>query len=289
MQITHILMAIAVAAGWGFNFVAAKMALMEIPPFLLLFFRFMLVSALLIPFVPVPKIPWKHLALQSLMLGTLHFSLMFAAIAMGLNASGAVIATQLGVPFSCLLSALVYKDYPGKWRSLGMVVAFLGVIVIAGTPSVMSQFDAFLVCCVAAVAWAGSNIAMKRVGEVHILSFLAYMSLLCVPQMAILSFVFEQDQLQILQEAHWKSWVSLLYTVFFSTIMAYGCWYWLLTHLPISKVSPFSMLVPVFGIGASQLFFHEPLTMQFFVGGAMILAGVGIILLRIPKFGMLEK
>lgn len=282
-------MAIAVAAGWGFNFVAAKMALQEIPPFLLLFCRFALVAALLISFVPAPKISWKHLALQSFLLGVLHFSLMFAAIAMGLDASGAVIATQLGVPFSCLLSAIFYKDYPGRWRSLGMFVAFFGVIVIAGTPSVTRQFDAFLVCCVAAVAWAGSNIAMKRVGEVHILSFLAYMSLLCVPQMALLSLIFEQDQLQILADAHWKSWVSLLYTVFFSTIMAYGCWYWLLTRLPISRVSPFSMLVPVFGIGASQVFFHEPLNMQFFIGGAMILAGVGIILLRIPKFAMLEK
>ncbi len=289
MQLKHMLMAVGVSAGWGCNFVAAKIGVQELPPLLLLTLRFVLVAALLIPFVPRPTVPWKHLWLQAFLLGVGHFALMFAALAMGLDASSAVIATQLGVPFSCLLSAVMFNDRPGRWRSLGLFVAFAGVMVIAGTPAITRQYIPFLVCCVAAVAWAAANIAMKRVGEVHILSFLAYMSLLCVPQLFVLSVIFESSDWPAPEEVHLRTWAALGYTVLFSTIVSYGLWFSLLGRYPVSQVTPFSLLVPVFGIGSAQIFLSEPLSMQFTIGAAIIMAGVGIIMLRVPKMGIFEK
>ncbi len=62
--------------------------------------------------------------------------------------------------------------------------------------------------------------------------------------------------------------LSVAYTALASTITAYGLWFWLLKRYPVTMVSPFSLLTPVFGIAFGQMFFTEALTWQIAVGGA---------------------
>jgi O-acetylserine/cysteine efflux transporter len=290
MQIKHKIMAAAVAALWGGNFVAAKIALGTWPPFLLLGIRFVLVALILSPllFQGRPK-NLRQILLLSFLLGTLHFSLMFGAIWAGLDVSSGIIATQLGVPFSCLLGSIVFGERIGRWRSLGMLVSFIGIFVIAGTPKISGTFWQFGISCTAAFAWAVANAVMKRMGEVNIMQLLAWISVLCIPQYAVLSLLFDHDQWVLVQLADWHVWLALAYTAVFSTIVAYGMWYRLLGRFPVSHIAPYQMLVPVFGLAIAQFFFAEPLTLQFLIGGALTLAGVGVIIVRQPRFGVLTK
>jgi O-acetylserine/cysteine efflux transporter len=291
MQVAHKAMAAAVAALWGGNFVAAKLALGAWPPFLLLGIRFVLVALMLSPLLflrPRPK-HMKQVLLLSFMLGTLHFSLMFGGIWAGLDVSSGIIATQLGVPFSCLLGSIVFGERIGRWRSLGMLVAFIGIFVIAGTPQIGEKFWQFGISCMAAFAWALSNAVMKRMGEVDIMQLLAWISVLCLPQYALLTLLFDHDHWALITAAPWQIWAALGYTALFSTIVAYGMWYWLLGRFPVSHIAPYQMLVPVFGLAIAQYFFSEPLSAQFLIGGALTLLGVGIIIVRQPRFGVLTK
>lgn len=290
MQLKHKFMAAAVAALWGGNFVAAKIALGAWPPFLLLGVRFVLVALILSPLLlRGPMKNMKQVLLLSFLLGTLHFSLMFGAIWAGLDVSSGIIATQLGVPFSCLLGSILFAERIGRWRSLGMLVAFIGIFVIAGTPQIGDQFWQFGISCAAAFAWAVANVVMKRLGEVDIMQLLAWISVLCIPQYALLSAIFDHDHWALLTAADWQVWLSLAYTAVFSTIVAYGMWYRLLGRFPVSHIAPYQMLVPVFGLAIAQAFFREPLTAQFLAGGALTLVGVGIIIVRQPRFGVLTK
>lgn len=289
MQVKHKLMAAGVAALWGGNFVAAKIALTSWPPFLLLGVRFVMVALLLAPLLRTRPRHLPQVLLLSFLLGTLHFSLMFGAIRAGLDVSSGIIATQLGVPFSCLLGSIVFGERIGRWRSLGMLVAFIGILVIAGTPQIGNQFWQFGFSCAAAFAWAVANAVMKRMGEVSIMPLLAWISVFCIPQYVLLSLVFDDHQWTLIQSADWHVWLSLSYTAVFSTIIAYGMWYRLLGRFPVSHIAPYQMLVPVFGLAAAQLFFSEPLTMQFLAGGLLTLAGVGIIIVRQPRIAVLTK
>ena len=289
MKPIHIFLAILVAAMWGGNFVAAKISLHTLPPLTLLAIRFAVTAAILWPFVPKPGVPSREIFLLSSVLGVLHFGLMFAAIYWGVDLPTAVIATQLGVPFSCLLGTILFQDRIGRWRALGMFVAFIGIVVIVGTPRIVQQFWPFMVSCAASLAWAVANIQMKRVGKVHILSLLSRLSLYAAPQLALLSLVFESGQIGAIQTASPEIWMAMMYTVIFSTIVGYGAWYYLLGKFPVSHVTPYSLLVPVFGIGASQWFFHTPMSVQFMIGCALTLVGVAIIIVRRPQEGILEK
>lgn len=289
MHIRHALAAIMVAILWGGNFVAARIALDVFPPFWLLAVRFTIVSLLLLPFFPKPVGRLRDLAILSLLLGTLHFSLMFAPIALGLDVSAAVIASQLGVPFSVLLGIILFKDQIGRWRALGMLIAFCGVIVIAGSPSITQQYWQFLLACTGALAWAGGNIWVKRFHSDNMLGVLCWMSLLAIPQLLVISLSVESGQLEAVTQAGTENWAALTYTVLASTLLAYGTWYYLMSRFPVSQVVPYSLLVPCFGLGFAQWFFQEALTWQFLAGGACTIIGVGMIVLRRPAMMRVEQ
>lgn len=283
MKLPHIALAIIISLCWGGNYVAARISLDVIPPFLLLMLRFGIIAVLLVPFFPRPPLPWKSIAGLALLLATLHFGLMFFSMWYGLSVSGTIVAGQLGVPFACLLSSILYNDRLGRWRSLGMLVSFCGIVLIAGSPQITASFAAFCIACFASLSWGAANVWMKRMGQAPILPLLAWMAVFAVPQFALLSAIFEQGQWAALEAARWPQWASISYTVAFSTLIAYGGWYWLLSRFPVSQVTPFNLLVPVFGLAIAQLFYAEPMTYQFIAGTVLTLIGVAIIMFRRPK------
>ena len=125
MRPLHILFAVLIMAIWGTNFVVAKIGLMHLPPLMLTGARFALVAALLLPFVGRPRGQWRAIALLSLVMGSLHFGFMFHGL-LGTEAGAASIAVQMQVPFAALLAAVVFKDYLGWRRLLGMAFAIGG-------------------------------------------------------------------------------------------------------------------------------------------------------------------
>jgi O-acetylserine/cysteine efflux transporter len=187
------------------------------------------------------------------------------------------------VPFSCLLGGIFFKDRIGRWRSLGMLIAFAGLIVIAGSPSIMAQYIPFMLACAGAFAWALGNIWIKRFHDQNILGVLGWMGLCSIPQLLVLSLLTESGQWESLHTASLLAWSSLTYTVLCSTLIAYGLWYYLMSRFPVSQVVPYSLLVPCFGLGFAQLFLQEPLTPQFLLGGATTVCGVAMIVIRRPS------
>jgi O-acetylserine/cysteine efflux transporter len=284
MRIPYPVQAIIVTACWGGNFVAARLVLDFLPPFCLLSLRFIITAAVLIPFFPRPPTNLRLLFLFSMLLGVTHFSLLYGSLYMGLDVSSAVISSQLGVPFSCLLGSILLKDRIGRWRSLGMLASFIGILIICGSPRIVQQYVPFLIACAGAFMWAASNIVVKRMGSnINMLGVLAWMSLFSVPQLAFISWVVEDGQMEAVGRATLQTWVALSYTVLMSTILAYGLWYSLMRRYPISHIVPYSLLVPIFGLGFAQAFFAEPMTWQFIIGGILTVAGVAIIVFRKPE------
>lgn len=276
----YIWQAILVAGCWGGNYVAARYAIAEIPPLMLLGLRFVAVALILLPFFPRPVGKFKDIMLVSFFLGILHFPLMFIPIHMGLDVSISVVTSQLGVPFSCLLGIVFFKETIGRWRAIGMLIAFLGIIVICGSPRIMQQYVPFIIACFSALAWAFSNIYMKRFAGQNMLGVLAWVSILSAPVLLTASSIFEAGSWNAVENASMRAWVALSYTVVLSTIVAYGLWFHLMSRHPVNLVVPYSLLIPLFGLSFVQLFFGEPLTMQFAVGGFLTLIGVAIIVLR---------
>ena len=122
MKLLDLIGLVVVALVWGVNFAVAKAGVTMMPPIAFVSLRFFAVAIVLLPFLRWPPPRWKDLLLLSVVLGVVHFSLMFSGL-VGLDISTASIAIQLQVPFAALLAALFLRRQAGlaapdrAWRS----------------------------------------------------------------------------------------------------------------------------------------------------------------------------
>lgn len=284
MSFRHILYALIVTFCWGANFVAAKKGVEHFTPFFMLAVRFAAVAAVLLPFYWRRSLRFQFILEMSLVLGTAHFGLLFGAMAYGIDIPTAAITVQLGVPFSCMLSAALFNDKLGAWRSSGLVVAFTGMILVAGTPNVVEHFIPFLMVMAGAFCWALSNVMMKREGRVSVMELVCWQAGISALMLFAISLIFEHNQWQQLITVPWDIVIAVAFSTFISTIVAYSLWYYLLTQCDVSRVAPFNLLVPLFAIGVGQIFYPVAFPLQIVIGGVITLIGVGIIVVRRPKF-----
>ena len=89
--------------------------------------------------------------------------------------------------------------------------------------------------------------------------------------------------------AHTRSWLGIGYSLLFSSLIGYGLWNRLITTYSMSSIVPYSLLVPVVGIGGGVLVFGDPLTQQVLLGAALTILGVGVITLRRPQLVEMEQ
>jgi O-acetylserine/cysteine efflux transporter len=277
----NVLQAVLVMAIWGLNFSASKIALTQFSPFLVNMLRFALVAVTLLPFVRPPHGQWRAVLGYAFVLGGLHFPLIFTGL-QGLDASTAVIAMQAQVPFAALLAAVLLGDRPGWRRTLGMTVAFAGILVIAGEPRHGVSLLPLLLVLGAAFAFAFSNIQIKWMGPMDPLTLTGYMALFAVPMLLALSLLREHDQLAQIAAADWRGWAALLYMGGLSTVAAYLVWQPLMRRFPVNQVMPFTLLIPVFGVGGGVVVMGDHVTLRFLIGGLLTVLGVAVILIRRP-------
>lgn len=278
----HIVLFVGVMLIWGLNFAVVKIALLQLPPLLLVALRFALVALLLLPFVPRPHGRWREVMLISFTLGFLHFALMFTGLA-GIDASTAAIAIQLQVPFSAILAAFVFGDKPGWRRLLGMAIAFGGVALIAGEPRLGGQYGALALVLSAAMCWSVANIQIKRLEGVSGMTLNAWMAIFATPQLLLGSLILEEGQWAALTTADWSIALAILYQSVAVVVIGYSTWTWLLRQYDINQAMPFTLLVPPIGVLAGIVFLGESLTWALVVGGLLTIAGVAIILIRRPR------
>jgi O-acetylserine/cysteine efflux transporter len=276
-----LLLTLVVMLLWGFNFPISKIGVTELPPIMMMGLRFSIVALLLCPFMPFPREKLFDLLAIAVLLGGFHFSLMFTGISRVESATASILS-QSQVPFAALLGAAFYKDRLTKRLLGGMLLAFVGVALVAGEPRFGSDPWPILMILAAAFVWAVANLFFKRIGDVHPFALSGWMAFFAAPQLFVTSFFLEHGQEAALASADWKAYGALLYNAIVVTIISYGFWYPLVRKYPMSFLMPFTLLVPVIGVLAGVMMLGDRLTWQMMLGGLATLAGVAVIALRGP-------
>jgi len=274
---------LVVTVVWGVNFAVVKAGLNMMPAIAFVALRFAVVGLLLLPWLKWPRRRMAELVGLSVLLGVVHFSLMFTGMR-GLDVATASIAIQLQVPFAAILAAIFFNEKL-RWRRLsGMAIAFAGVVLIAGEPRLAGNLLPLLLVIAAACTWAGANIQIKHIGDdVDVLSLNGWVALLAAPQLALLSWAVEDGQLAAIAAADWRLWASIAFQAVLVTIFGYAVWYRMMRRFSVNQVMPFTLLVPVFGVLSGVVFFDDRLTLLMILGGACTILGVAIITIRRPR------
>ena len=272
-------LALIVMVIWGFNFAVAKFGLREFSPMFLMCLRFTGVAVVLLPFVRAPWGQMKEIFILSVLLGSLHFPLMFTGLT-GVDAATASIAIQLQVPFSSILAAILYRDKLGWKRGLGMAISFGGVIVIAGEPRALDNTFYLGLVILAALVFSIVNIQIKRIGDISGFTLNGWMAVMAAPQLLVATLVMETGQWEQLRSATWLGWSSIAYMAVMVTIVSYLMWYPLVRKYPVNQTMPWTLLAPVFGVLSGIVVLGEPMTPAMVIGGALTLVGVAVIVIR---------
>jgi len=280
MSFLQIACAVAVPLLWGFQFVVIKVGVLEFPPLFFLALRFLAIALLLIPFVRRPtREQLVPVAAISVFLGGLNFGLFYVGLGLGSGSMSAV-AYQLATPFTILLAWPLLAERPSLTTSVGVLLAFVGVVVLAAGPGLSANALPLLLVVGAALAFAVSNVLTKRYGPFDPLMLMGWSSLLTVPQVMLISLLLEQGQLASLFTADEKGWLALAYTIFVGGIAGFGLWFWLIGQCSMNRVAPFGLLLPVFAVMSSVLFLGDPVTSRLIVGGLLTISGVAITQVR---------
>jgi len=282
MRPTHLIAAFVVVFLWGMNFVPMKVAVSEIPPIFLTGLRMAATALILVGFVSPPRGHYRRVMLLSLVMGTTHYGLIYSGIA-EVDVAVTAIVIQLGVPFSAILALVMLNDRFGWRRTLGLIVAFGGVVLLAGEPQTASSLPHLLMIVAAAFFWALANVLIKSLSEIPTFTVVCYMALFASPQLFLLSFLLEEAQWGALLGASWAVYASLAYMVVATSVLSYFIWYRLLTLYPVSNVVPITLLAPVIGGISGIIILDELLTWEKIVGGALTIGGVAVIQLRWRK------
>ena len=287
LPLRHFLLALAVVAVWGTNFVVIKLALNHLPPlaFATLRFLFALLPALL--FLPRPKASWANLAAYGVLIGAGQFGLLYVALRHDIAPGLASLVIQVQVFFTIGLSMWLTRERvrPFQLAALGLAVAGILLIGLHTDPAAArggtSTGYGLVLILLAALAWAGGNTVSRRAGKVDALAYVVWSSLFAVPPLALLSLALEGwPAIRAgLADADLATWAGVLWQSVGNTLFGYAAWGWLLSRHPAATIAPMALLVPVFGMGASLLWFGEPLPAWKLGAAALVMGGLALNLL----------
>ena len=244
LPLRHFLLALAVVAVWGVNFVVIKFALGALPPILMAALRFGLVLLPGLFFFARPAVPLGNLATYGLLIGAGQFGLLYVAMNGHISPGLASLVIQVQVFFTIGLAMRISGERVRRFQWLALLLAAGGIAVIMlHTDGSTTPFGLFLVL-LAALAWAGGNIAAKQGAPTNILAYVVWSSAFAVPPLIALSLAVE-------------GWAAI----------------------SAATITPMAMLVPVFGMGASALMLDEALPPWKLAAAALVMAGLALNLL----------
>ena len=268
---------------WGLNLVASKTGVGQFPPVFFTALRFGSVALILLPFLRVHPGQMRALLSAALLTGPAAFALLFVGMYYVRDASMVAIASQLGVPFSTLLSVWLLGETIRWRRRLGIALAFGGIMIIGFDPRVFDYWQGMMLVVASCFMGALGLIFMKRLRDIRALQLQAWVAVVGGPVLLLLSLATESGQWESVGNADWHGWSALLFTTLLSSLVAHTGWYYLVSRYPVTSLSPLTLLSPLFGVTFGVTLLNDHLTPRMLLGGAVTLVGVLIVLLREKK------
>jgi drug/metabolite transporter (DMT)-like permease len=276
---------LALCLCWGFNQVAVKLAIDDIPPVTQSAIR-SIVATLMV-------LPWARLRGVSLTLrdGTLMpgiaagglFALEFMLFYEGLaltTASRAVLFLYTA-PIFVVLGARWFLpgDRFGPMQWAGLTLSFAGIVVAFGLPTPALdplQWLGDLMMLLAAAGWGATTLVIKAsaLNRAAYEKTLLYQLVVSGVLLTVAALAFGE---RITAMPSGLALGALAYQTVLVSGISYLAWFALIQRYSASRLSAFTFLTPLFGVAAGHFMLQEPLTPAFLAAAAMVVGGLVLV------------
>ncbi len=269
---------------WGFNQIAVKLVLPDVPPMLQATIRSM--GALPVLFIVGSlrgvRFFERDGTLAAGLVAGLMFGIEFVLIYQGLRfttASRAVVFLYTAPFFVALGSYQVLGERLGASQWLGLAVSFAGVALAIGVPQPNVDSKVLLgdlMIVGGAALWAATTLVAKstRLRFAAPEKALGYQVAMSIPILGFAALLFGEtitrtpSPLSMTLMAFQAVWVvGTTFTLWFALVKAYSA----------SKLSAFTFITPLFGVVASYFIMHDTLSLAFGAAAVLVIAGLFLV------------
>jgi drug/metabolite transporter (DMT)-like permease len=276
---------VVLCLSWGFNQVATKLAIHDIPPLTQAAIRSVVAALLIGGWCRVRGIAllkrdgtlWFGLAAGIL------FAIEFILIYQGLlytTATRAVLFIYLA-PFFVVLGARIFlpADRFGAAQWLGLVLSFAGMLIAFGLPTPAvdpRQFIGDAMMVGAALFWAATTLIIKAspLTRVSAEKVMLYQLVVSAPIMTAVALAIG-ERITTMPSA--LALGSMAYQTVWVVSVTFVVWFALIARYSASRLSAFTFLTPLFGVAAGHLVLGEPLTPAFAAAVALVAGGLVLV------------
>jgi O-acetylserine/cysteine efflux transporter len=196
------------------------------------------------------------------------------------TASTAAVVLQLGMPITLILSVIFLGERIRWRRGLGIALTFAGVLTVMWNPAGFT-LSAGLLLVAGATVMAGIGVILtKQIEGMRPITFQAWVGLVSVLPMALLSAWLEPGQVDKALAAGLPFWAALVFSAVVVSVGAHTLYVTLLQRYEANLISALILVTPLATIGLGVAVLDEPFGPRLAIGSVLALAGVLIIALR---------
>jgi drug/metabolite transporter (DMT)-like permease len=269
---------------WGFNQIAVKLVLPEIPPFLQATIRSTggLVVLLIIARARGIKLFERDGTLGAGLFAGLLFGIEFVLIYRGLQLTSASRASVFlyTAPFFVALGS--YQFLGERLRSVqwaGLGLSFAGVALAIGMPQAAVDNNVLvgdLMVVGGGALWAATTLLVKatKLQRAPAEKGLGYQVAISIPILALAAWISGET---IAKVPAALTFALMAYQAFWVVGLTFLLWFGLIKTYSASKLSAFTFITPLFGVAGGYLILHDPLTPAFGVAALLVIAGLYLV------------
>src|SRR6266850_3690314 len=274
---------------WGSTWLFIKLGLNDLPPLTFAGIRFLIAATIVFSMIALRGVSFptnrRDLTLLAVS-GVLGFTLNYGLVFWGEQyiSSGLAALLQSTLPAFGLIIAHYYL--PGERMTLpkiaGVMMGVIGVGVIFSNQLQVSGPDAVwggAALVLSAFCAAYANVLVKAYGlNLHPSVLAAGQMLFGLVPLFLVGIPLEGNPLRL----HWTMMAvgALFYLAIVGTVIAFLLYYWLVQHMDVTKTMLIALVTPVVAVSLGVMVLNEDLNWRTFAGGAMIMSGIGLIVLR---------
>lgn len=275
---------ILIAIIWALNFSVVKVSLQEIDSLSFNALRYILAAGLLAYTarargysLKVDREDFWPLVGIALVGNVLYQLFFIIGVDYTYSANAAVILGTIPV-WVALLSHLFTDEKLTRNKSIGIGLAFTGIVLIvtgskAGISIASKTFLGDVIILCAAISWGVYTILAKRfLKKYPSTQFTGVMSLIGMIFLLIIG-------LPNLTQVNWtgislKGWGGIFYSGLLSIGLAYLIWNNSVSKIGAVRTAAYQNLVPVLGLVFGVVLLQEALTLQQYLGSALVIVGI---------------
>jgi drug/metabolite transporter (DMT)-like permease len=284
----HIVLALAtVYVLWGSTYLAMRLAIVTIPPFLMAATRHLTAGTTLYAFArlrgaPRPRlVHWRSAAIiGGLLLALGNGGVVWSEQRLSSGMAALLICSE---PMWIVLFAWMRRGgrRPGPRVVTGLAVGMVGLVLLVrpghGGDAFVDPLGALAVL-ISSISWAAGSLYVQRAKLPSSPLLSTSMQMLCGGSLLLVAGALAGEPAHLaLSRISAGSVLSLLYLIVFGSLIGYTAYTWLLRSASPVLVSTYAYVNPVVAVFLGWLLVHEPVSAGMLLGAAIILVGVALI------------